>query len=87
MKDMPPEELERIFRRNLRFLRERLQLTQTALARRSGIRQSVLSNLELGENSPTLRTVAKLSIALGVGPTALISSDLVPEENSALAIP
>jgi transcriptional regulator with XRE-family HTH domain len=44
-------------------------LTQTALAKRSGINRSYLSDLEAGQRNPTAVTLQRLAKVLGVTPT------------------
>jgi len=42
-------------------------LTQTALARKIGISQPAVARMEIGEHTPTIETLVKLSNALGLG--------------------
>jgi transcriptional regulator with XRE-family HTH domain len=56
----------------LRSWRIAHQLTQVRLARKAGVTQAEISQLERGGRVPTLRTVAKLGAALGVEPGALL---------------
>jgi DNA-binding XRE family transcriptional regulator len=56
--------------RNLRRVRTAAGLTQTALAKRSGINRSYLSDLEAGQRNPTALTLQCLAKVLGVTPTA-----------------
>ena len=55
--------------RNLRRVRTAAGLTQTALAKRSGIHRSYVSGLEAGERNPTAVTLQRLAKVLGVTPT------------------
>lgn len=41
-------------------------LTQTALARRLGMKQPAVARLESGEHNPTLETLARLASSLGL---------------------
>lgn len=50
----------------LRALREAAGLDVTSLAGRCGMKQPYLSRVEAGRTLPSLRTLAKLAIALGV---------------------
>jgi len=43
-----------------------LNLTQTELANKSGVKQNYISDIEHGKSTPTLETVNKLLKALGV---------------------
>jgi len=47
-------------------LRKRHNLTQPALAKRSGVEQADLSRIERGLGNPTEETLAKVARALGV---------------------
>lgn len=49
-----------------RALREKKELTQADLARRAGLTQSHISRIELGQLSPSRRTVLRLAKALRV---------------------
>ncbi len=51
----------------IRELRERSGLTQTLLAKLSGVSTRTISEYESGRGSPTLRTLARLATAAGVG--------------------
>jgi DNA-binding XRE family transcriptional regulator len=55
--------------RNLRRVRTAAGLTQTALAKRSGIHRSYVSALEAGQRNPTAVTLQRLAKVLGVTPT------------------
>jgi len=57
--------LSLLFRANLQRAREKMDLTQAALAARSGFSVSYLSMLERGTRDPTLLTVEHVSRALG----------------------
>jgi ribosome-binding protein aMBF1 (putative translation factor) len=48
------------------MLRKRRNLTQPALAKRSGLEQADISRIERGSSNPTEDTLAKLGRALGV---------------------
>ena len=56
--------------RNLQRVRTAAGLTQTALAKRSGIHRSYVSALEAGERNPTALTLQRLAKVLGVTPVA-----------------
>ncbi len=51
----------------IRRLRERRNLSQRALAEASGLSRNTLSLLERGQTSPTVSTLKRIAIALGVG--------------------
>src|SRR5271154_1787156 len=54
--------------------RERLGLTLRALASRSGVSASMISDVERGEKSPTLSIASALAQALGVTISALLEA-------------
>ena len=55
--------------RNLRRVRTAAGLSQTDLAKRSGIDRSYVSGLEAGQRNPTALTLQRLAKVLGVTPT------------------
>jgi DNA-binding XRE family transcriptional regulator len=55
--------------RNLRRVRTAAGLSQTALAKRSGIHRSYVSALEAGQRNPTAVTLQRLATVLRVTPT------------------
>ena len=63
--------LER-FAANVRRLRAKRNLSQKALAERTGVSVSYVSMLERGQRSPPLETIEKLARALGVPPASLL---------------
>jgi DNA-binding XRE family transcriptional regulator len=58
--------------RNVRQLRLAVGLTQTALAKRSGMNRSYLSRLESGRHNPTLATLERLAKSLEVMPGSFL---------------
>ncbi|MBL8930490.1 MAG: helix-turn-helix domain-containing protein [Kineosporiaceae bacterium] len=60
----------------LREARLRADLTQTELATRAGVTQSVVSAYESGRREPALRTLARLVRAAGYDLTVIISEPL-----------
>jgi transcriptional regulator with XRE-family HTH domain len=62
---------------NVKQLRKAQHLTQEQLEARSGVHQSVISQVEKGGYDPRLSTLAKLCEGLGVSPHALF--DVVRE--------
>jgi transcriptional regulator with XRE-family HTH domain len=59
----------------LRRLRRERALSQQELGRVTGIAQSTISNLELGNRPARLASVRKLAQALGVEPKELMKGD------------
>lgn len=64
---------------NLAMLRRRKGLSQQELSRRSGVAQSVISDIEKGK-TPTPRIHTVLALAQGLGCTL---EELVPNDNAA----
>jgi len=60
--------------RQIRALRERRNLSQRSLASASGLSRNTLSLLERGKTSPTVSTLKRLAIALGVDINAFFNS-------------
>ena len=60
----------------LKAAREEKDMTQQALAERSGIRQSVISRLERGNGNPSVRTLQRLAEGMGMR----LELAFVPEE-------
>jgi transcriptional regulator with XRE-family HTH domain len=61
-----------IFGRNLREARERRHLTQTTLARSTGLSKAGLSLIERGVNETTIETMLSLARGLQVAPESLL---------------
>lgn len=68
-----PPELAAYLSENLRFLRQRRELTQAQLARLAGIPRPTLSLMESGSSNPTLGVLCRLSAALQVSIDELLS--------------
>ena len=58
----------------IRILRERRNLSQRALAEASGLSRNTLSLLERGQSSPTVSTLKRIALALGVDLDAFFST-------------
>ena len=67
----------------LRTARERSHLSQSDLARRAGLAQSVISAYESGRREPSLRTLARLIDATGHE----LSIDVIPLPDRTLGLP
>jgi transcriptional regulator with XRE-family HTH domain len=63
---------------NLRAVRERRGLTQSQLARLSGIPRSTVANIETGISNPTLSVLARLAAALRLSLEELLSAPRAP---------
>lgn len=55
--------------------REAAGLSQYVLARRSGVTQPFISQLEAGLKNPTYLTLQKLALGLGVDPAQLVEQE------------
>lgn len=60
------------FGRALRRLRLAQGLTQEQLGFEASLRRTYISSLELGEKEPSLKTIQKLSLALGLSISKLM---------------
>jgi transcriptional regulator with XRE-family HTH domain len=66
---MSPQRIGRVLKR----LREQKGLSQAALAKRSGVAQGYISEVEAGEKkNPGIETLRKIAKALGVPVTELL---------------
>jgi Predicted transcriptional regulators len=57
---------EEIFRKNLKYYRKKIKMSQIELAKISRIHRTHISALEKGQASPTLKTIIKLARAMEV---------------------
>lgn len=57
--------LEAVVAEKLLKIREKMHLTQKALAEKAHMQQNAVSRIEKGENSLTLRTMQKVAAAMG----------------------
>lgn len=72
---MPAEStMHRVFCQNLRSLRAAGKLTQEAMAERLGMTQPQYAKIENGSNVPSLLTVERITVALGVSVAELLGS-------------
>jgi transcriptional regulator with XRE-family HTH domain len=62
---------------NLKFLRAQLGMTQSAIAKRSGVNQKTISNMEdpTGDVDPLLGNVEKLADCYGLSVSGLLAED------------
>lgn len=60
-------------RRRLKLLRETGRYSKRGLAAAAGITESTIRRLEAGQGSPTLDTVIKLAVVLGLSPKIFIT--------------
>ena len=64
---------------NIRRLRKSMGLTQVQLAKRSGLSQSGISDIEKSVNNPSTETIRLIAAALGVSVSDLIDTDISKE--------
>jgi transcriptional regulator with XRE-family HTH domain len=70
-----PEDLQKLFGRNVRRLRKEQELTQAELAQRAGINRSYLGGVERGQRRICMENIARLAKALGVNPDVLFRTE------------
>lgn len=63
----------KILAKNLRLLREELNMSQEDLAEATGLHRTYISGLERGVRNPTVRILEKLADALKTSPASLLS--------------
>lgn len=73
--EQPPEDLTPVLGQNLRRLRTRRGLSLERLAERSGVSRAMLSQVELGNSTPTINVLWKISSALEIPFSALIAEE------------
>ncbi|WP_141937259.1 helix-turn-helix transcriptional regulator [Bradyrhizobium sp. UNPA324] len=69
-----PIHTRRLLARNLRRLRLRREWSQHDLAEEAGVRQALVSALEVTTANPTLESLDRISEALGVEVAALLAA-------------
>lgn len=65
---------------DVRQVRQRIGISQKDLARKVGITQAFLSEVETGTKSPSLLTAAKLARALGCTIDELLGETIDPDQ-------
>ena len=67
-----PTPRQREFGDRIRSRRQKLGLSQEALALQAGINRTYIGSLEAGERNPSLDNIARLALALGVDISVLV---------------
>ena len=66
LKDIPKGEIQKILGQSIRKHRERVDLTQEELSEKSQVHRTYLADIERGTRNPSIETVRRLALALGV---------------------
>ena len=75
MNKVQPEDLRKLYGKNVKARRKDLGITQTVLAERLDVTPAYICQIEGGTSWPYAGTFAKMAEALGTSPSALLSSD------------
>ena len=76
---MQADQLQQVFGANVRRRRLELGITQGELARRAGVPQPNISDIENGKQSPTFPTLARIAEALSIPPSHLLSAEVLAQ--------
>ena len=72
-KKLKPSTTRKHFALNLRKTRERLGLSQEALADAAGLHRTYVGSVERGERNISIDNIERLAAALGVSPASLLA--------------
>jgi transcriptional regulator with XRE-family HTH domain len=67
------EPVQAAFGDRVKAIRDRLGVTQEALAERAGLHRTYVGSIERGERNLSLRNIVRLAGALGVDPAELMA--------------
>ena len=70
-----PSATRRLLAFNLRTIREKLKLSQEALADKAGLHRTYVGSIERCERNVSIDNIEKLAIALGVSPSYLLEDN------------
>lgn len=73
-KKINPSEARMLFASNLRKVRERLCLSQEALADEAGLHRTYVGSVERGERNISIDNIERLAKALKVSPASLLEN-------------
>jgi transcriptional regulator with XRE-family HTH domain len=77
--DVQATELAKILRQNIKARRKELGMTQQDLAKKLKVSQPFIAQLEAGETSISIATLADMAEKLSTSPSALLSPDTFSE--------
>jgi len=72
------------FGKNLRYLREKQELTQTEIASLMGFTKATWSNYENGSSQPSMECLVKISNYFGISLDELIFADIPAQDGHAV---
>ena len=71
-KKIKPSATRKHFALNLRKTREKIGLSQEALADEAGLHRTYVGSVERGERNISIDNIERLALALGVSPASLL---------------
>ena len=72
--------LENLVVKRLKSIREEKNISQLELSLISGVSQNMITYIETGKRTPTLKTLIKLCLALDISPVKLFENNIEKEE-------
>lgn len=73
---------ETVIGKRIREARKTVGLTQAMLGEKSGLATSTICDIEKGRSKPSLKSLERIAIALGVTPSFFLSTDYVNTEKN-----